>query len=449
VQIIQIQNPPDLTRFISDCCRLYSVDFDLISSMPLPLRTIKPDLRHLETRSVPIGTDLGRLRTHLMPWMMEVVKSTGQPHNMRGMPTWKFLVNMASGVDGLLGARGMSLGKGDVPVTVFARFDLSGQANGSWMLQHVTFSLTKDGPERDKEREKAELKARLLAEAEARNRLHPKASAFKVALHVDTWIDDIKAGATLLQKDLQAVYEYAAKAASIPDNPIGVKDVVMSGVGAGVGKLGQAGDRAKKLADQYGKIDTAISHGEKAVKYGAMIKGGGPPEDIFQQSQSKIYKTDKGDIVADEVIDYAAGLPGAGPFIKGFAGMFFHFASMNYAGAVAKARGRCYSWFIAGYVQGLINVGIDSPPSDPLDSFFFKFGMDRTMRDNEKDKFRVQIFLLWYSKEHHLIGTTSPGVRMERPLDWTFPDGYLAFWSPERLASGIATLIRTTQYLVD
>ena len=425
------------------------MDFDLVSRMAVPVKMPKPDLRRFETRKIPIGRDLGKLRSHLTPWMMEVVKSTGQPQRMRGNPTWQFLVNMASGVDGLLGATGMSLGKGDAPVTVFARFDLAGQANGAWMVMHVTFSLTKDGPERDKEREKAELKARLLAEAEARNRLHPKASAFKVALHVDTWVDDIKAGAVLLQKDLQAVYEYAARAASIPENPIEFKDVALGVVGEGVGTLGELEDRAKDLANIYNKVDERISKIQKVVKYGEMIRGGGPPEDIFQKSQSKIYKTGTGDIIAEEVIDQATKLPGAGPFIKGFAAMFFHFASMNYAGAVAKVRGRCYSWFIAGYIQGLINVGIDSPPSDPLDSFFFKFGMARTMRDSEKDKFRVQIFLLWYSKEHYLIGTTAPGVRMERPLDWTFPDGYLAFWSPERLANGIATLIRTKQYLVD
>lgn len=417
--------------------------------MATPIKRPKPNLARFESRTISIPKDKERLRSYLMPWLAEVVKSTGQPHNLRGLPAPKFLVNMASGVDLLLSGTGMSLGNGEVKKTVFARFDLGGQPNGMWSVQHVSFSLSKDGPEKEKAKEQAELKARLLAEAEARNRLSPKFNAFKVSLHVDTWVDDIKAGAKLLQNDFTVVHEYAAKAASIPENPIGVKDVVLSGVGAGVGKLGQAGDRAKKLADQYSKIDDAISKGEKAVKYGKMIKGGGPPPDIFEKSQNKIYKTGAGDIVADEVIDKAASLPGAGPFIKGFAGMFFHFASMNYAGAVAKVRGRAYAWFIAGYVQGLTGVAMERPPADELDSFFFKFGLGRTLRDSESDKFNVQIFLLWYSSEHHLMGTTSPGVRMEKPLDWTFPDGYLAFWSPERLANSMATLIRTTQYLVD
>jgi hypothetical protein len=417
--------------------------------MALPIKRPKPDLARFETRVIPVAKDKEKLRSQLVPWMSEVVKSTGQPHSLRGLPAAKFLVNMASGVDTILSEPGMSLGKGEVKKTLFARFDLGSQPDGRWAVQHVSFSLSKDGPEKQKAKEQAELKARLLAEAEAKNKLHPKANAFKVALHMDTWIDDIKAGAKLLQGDFDAVHEYAAKAASIPENPIAVKDVVMGAVGTGVGKLGEAGERAGKLAEKYDKIDKAISYGEKAMKYGKMIRGGGPPEDIFEQSQSKIYKTGVGDIIADEVIDQAANLPGAGPFIKGFAGMFFHFASMNYAGAVAKVRGRAYSWFIAGYVQGLTNVALESPPRDPLDKFFFTFGLGRTLRDSESDKFKVQVFLLWYSSEHYLMGTTTPGVRMSKPLDWTFPDGYLAFWSPERLGNAMATLMKTTQYLVD
>lgn len=152
--------------------------------------------------------------------------------------------------------------------------------------------------------------------------------------------------------------------------------------------------------------------------------------------------------MADAVIDEATKLPGAGPFVKGFAAMFFHFASMNYAGAVAKVRGRSYSWYIAGYVQGLTGIILDSPPTDELDQYFFKLGLATTLRDSDSDKFRAQIFLLWYSSEHQIIGQNAPGER-RTDLDWNFPNDYLAAWSPQRLALSMATLLKTKQYLID
>lgn len=419
--------------------------------MSLPIKRPKPDLARFETRLVVVPKDKERLRAHLIPWMTEVVKSTGQPRTIRGLPAAKFLVNMAN-LDPLLNDTTMSLGKGEAQKTVHARFDLGGQSNGAWSVQHVNFSLhtasaDKKSFEQQRSQDQAELKARLLAEAEEKNRSSPKAKAFKAALHVNTWIDDIKAGARIVQGDFDKVYEFAAKAASIPGNPISVKDVAMGAAGKVVGKLGSMEERAEKLAKAYDKIDGAISQAEKMAGYGESMRNP-EQEDIFTRSQSKIYKTGKGDIIADEVIDQAANLPGAGPFVKGFAAMFFHFASMNYAGAVAKVRGRSYSWYIAGYVQGLTGVLLDSPPKDELDLFFFKTGLATTLRDSESDKFKAQIFLLWYSSEHQIIGQNAPGER-RTDLDWNFPNDYLAAWSPQRLALSMATLLKTKQYLTD
>jgi hypothetical protein len=421
--------------------------------MKSPSTIPKPDMKRFGSRVIPVSQDRSKLKLKLQEWMGEVVRHTKHPNKIRGMEPAKFLVEFASGLDELQSTPSMHIGKGDPERTVYAKYDFASMPNGYWYVTHVTFSLltgeaAKKFQEQRSAEEKAELKARLLARVEESNRLHPKASAFQAALHVDTWTNDIKAGAKLLQKDMDALYEVAAKAASIPENPISVKDAAMGGVGKGVGALGTASDRAAMLADTYDKVDKAIGYGEKAVKYGAKLKGSAP-EDLLKQSQSKIYKTGAGDIVADELIDLAANLPGAGPFVKGFAGMFFHFASMNYAGAVAKVRGRLYSWYIAGYVQGLTNVALESPPNDALDKHFFNLGLATTLRDSESDKFNVQIFLLWYSSEHYIIGSNSPGVRMSKPLDWTFPDGYLAFWSPERLGHSLATLLKTKRYLVD
>ena len=419
--------------------------------MSLPIQRPKPDLKRFETRVIPIAKDKDRLRSHLMPWMAEVVKSTGQPRNIRGLPAAKFLVNMAN-LEPILSGTTMSLGKGEPQKTVYAQFDLGGQPSGAWSVQHVSFSLhtsafDKKSNEQKRGQEQAELKARLLAEAEEKNRSSPKAKAFKAASHVNTWIEDIKAGARLVQGDFTKVYEFAAKAASIPANPISVKDVAMGAAGKVVGKLGDMEARAGKLAKAYDKIDGMISESEKMAQYGEQIREP-KPEDIFSRSQSRIYKTDKGDVIADAVIDEATKLPGAGPFVKGFAAMFFHFASMNYAGAVAKVRGRCYSWYIAGYVQGLTGMILDSPPTDELDQYFFKLGLATTLRDSDSDKFRAQIFLLWYSSEHQIIGQNAPGER-RTDLDWSFPNDYLAAWSPQRLALSMATLLKTKQYLTD
>jgi len=422
--------------------------------MSRPATFPKPDLSRFKSRVIPVSTDRSKLESKLQEWMTQVVHSTHQPSTLRNMPAAKALVTLSTGIDSILDAPPtMKLGPASSEQTIHATFDLAGLPSGAWYVVHVTFSVqlsqfSKQMRDRQSAEEIAAENARIRARAEAENKLHPKAAAFKTALHVDTWTADIKKGAALLQGDFDAVYEYAKKAASIPGNPISVKDVAMGGVGLGVGKLGTASSQATKLAEQYDKIDTAISRGEKAMKYGEMIKGSGP-EDVFTKSQNKIYKTGAGDIVADEVIDAASNLPGAGPFIKGFAAMFFNFAAANYAGAVVKVRGRAYSWFIAGYIQGLTGVALESPPANELDSYFFKFGLGRTFRDSEADKFCVQVFLLWYSSSHYIIGSTSPGEKMSKPLDWTFPDGYLAFWSPERLAYSMATLLKKKQYLID
>ena len=198
--------------------------------MPLPIKRPKPDLARFETRMIPIPKDKEKLRSHLMPWMTEVVRSTGQPRIIRGLPAAKFLVNMAN-LEPLLSDTTMSLGKGEPQKMVRAKFDLGGQSSGAWSVQHVSFSLhgsafDKQTLEQKRVQEQAELKSRLLAEAEEKNRSSPKAKAFKATLHVNSWIDDIKAGARLVQGDFDKVYEYAAKAASIPANPISVKDVV-------------------------------------------------------------------------------------------------------------------------------------------------------------------------------------------------------------------------------
>ena len=64
--------------------------------MSLPIKRPKPDLARFETRLVVVPKDKERLRAHLIPWMTEVVKSTGQPRTIRGLPAAKFLVNMAN-----------------------------------------------------------------------------------------------------------------------------------------------------------------------------------------------------------------------------------------------------------------------------------------------------------------------------------------------------------------
>ena len=49
----------------------------------------------------------------------------------------------------------------------------------------------------------------------------------------------------------------------------------------------------------------------------------------------------------------------------------------------------------------------------------------------------------------HYIAKNVLGDVIEHPDEWTFPDGYLAHWIPERLGQAMVALLKVRDYLVN
>ena len=459
----------------------------------------KPDLSGYEIRQITVPKSKHQLEGALVPWISEVVRRLKQPSSPRY--TAKFLVEAAPGKDEILSAPpGLSLGRGNVQ-KIRAKFNLiNGNHNGSWYLRSVEFSpelcdAQKASQDKDDDDNASDLRKDLEDAARAENRLHPKAQAFKVELHMDSWADDVDAGRGVIQLEMDTAHDYAKKAAAIPENFYTpkdmVKDTIMLGVGKAVGLAAKkatavreeasgALERAKDLAtpgmpatgdvsvnlqkaawEEADKVPGALEKAHKGMEY--FLGGVEAGEEAGKQwretnqeekgelarSQSEVYHKTKGDAIAQGVVSVLSMVPGGGTFVKMFAGMFMDIGASNYAGKVTKVRIRAYSWFVTGCIQGLTGVTMEPRPTEKFDDIFYSLAYRRAAGMSEDARFQAQIFLLAYSSGHYLLGTTSPGEAIEHPDKWSFPDGYLAHWSPERLGRSLATLLRTYDYLVN
>jgi hypothetical protein len=284
---------------------------------------------------------------------------------------------------------------------------------------------------------------------------------------MDSWSDDVQAGAGIVQKEMDMAHEYAKKAASTPENFYAPKDMVKDALMFGAGKavegaakgsaaIREAREVSAKVPETLEKVYSGLETFSEGVDTGKeLVKGFREVDEakenkkVLAQSQYSVYHKTKGDVVAEGVVSVLSVVPGAGTFVKMFAGMFMEVGSANYAGQVTKIRIRAYSWFVAGCIQALTGVAIERAPKEAFDNIFYKLAYHRAAAMSEDAKFQAQIFLLAYSSGHHLLGTTSPGEPIEHPDMWSFPDGYLAHGSPERLGRALATLLRTFDYLVN
>lgn len=411
----------------------------------------KPNLSRFEVRQIAVPRTKAELERLLLPWITEVVNQTRHPKILRATPKW--LVGSAQGKDAILEAPPGLAGSRGSALKLKATFSFAGMADGSWYVAAVRFDPILSSAQQKivqdrKEDEKREFRKRAEDSAKAENSLHPKALYFKVELHQGTWVDDIRDGAKVIQDEINVAYAYAKRAAAIPDNPYGPKDMALALIDSSVEGLGAMEERAEKMVEVYKKAREFQDKVDEGKELSEKWKEAHEKEDILKESQRRVFDKGAGDVIAEKAIDLASNIPVAGRFVKGFAGMFFDFASANYAGLVTTIRGRAYSWYIAGFIEGLSHVTISSPPRDELDSFFFQLALKRARSMHEKESFQAQIFLLWYTSTHYIVDNFL-GDAIEHPDKWTFPDGYLAHWIPERLGIAMVALLKRKEYLVD
>jgi len=422
-------------------------------TMPMPKSYSKPDLTALQTRMIQVPPIRHQLEQKLLPWIEEVVRNTKHPPTIRRMPPARYLLQTAEGIEEIMIAPPpMALSSGPGQQTIDARFYFAGM-RGGWFVEHIKFSPRLGSMQL---KVKADMEAadhaaavkRMLERAEAENKLHPKFRAFPAAKYTDDpWTEDVNRGAALLDRELKIIYASARAEAAIPDNPYSPKDVGLSLMGGGVGVLGTTGEAAEKLAKVYEHTDQALT----GIQMFTTIKEDVEAIKKYKEDGNSVLKGGKslGDVLVGRGIEVVAALPGVGPFVKGFAGMFFDFASANFAGEVTKIRCRIYLWYIAGFISGLTTVATDVPVSE-FDRKYKDFGLGRAACLSFDQRMQVQISLMHWASEHYTKGNSS-GSRMATPEDWTleFPDGYLAHWSPELLARAISLLICRRPYIVE
>lgn len=412
----------------------------LMNSSKQPVPYPHPNVARFLTRSIPVRPK-ATLHAKLIEWMQDLLSHTRHPSRI----TAKYLVGTASGIDAL----------DDAPVTmgantrVHAKFTWGGMAGGHPFVERVWFSLDPDVQKKLEAEGKAPLKAKLLAEAEEKNRNSPKVRAFPVDLYRDTWADDIKKGATLIQHAIEAAYEMAKDMAFIPENPYTPQGVALDIASDMVGGTPKESLKVAKETLKYGK--GAIEVIEGASKYKNL------KEELDKKYEPGISKAAQGgksagDLLAEKVIDK---LPFSGA-VKFFMAMTFHWAAANYAKEVTTVRGHGYAWFIAGFIEGITGVAINSPPD-------LKYERDKNFYDRAKrffqrglarggpvlstrNKFQAQAFLLWYTFHHKTEGVSyTPAQASETD----FPASYVAHWQPLRMGLALAQLLKRKEYLVD
>lgn len=438
--------------------------------MAPPIHHRKPDLGHFQTRQImcPAGgvASESTLKPQLTHWMADVLNCTRHPHTI----TAKSLVDTADGIDSLLEAPVvMSLGRGTTTRTFYAYFDLGAMPEGSRHVWHVTFFSSQSEfqkymqergpmawhPEFYDDQLRTRMEEENKALATSANSL--KARAFKWQLHQDQPDLDIAAGQTAIEVEMDTAHEYALKAAAMPENfytPKDMaKDVVMLGVGKGVG-MGVESDKIREgLAKTYEWTErvTGVAGGLKEEK--DKIRESQEAEEsknALVQSQYSVFHKSRADAAAEQAVDVLSMIPGGGKFVKMFAGMFMEIGIANYAGKVTKIRIRAYTWFTTGCILGLTGADTEHP-KEAFDNIFYSLAFNRAAGMDETRRYQAQLFLLAYASTHYLLGTTDPGEKraLDHPDSWTFPRDLAARWSPQTLGLALATKFRTYDLLVN
>jgi hypothetical protein len=420
--------------------------------MAFPEISPKPNLNRFASRLMSVPPAKHQLEMKLLGWIGEIATHTNHPSKIRGLPYDRYLLTTADGVGDVLSAPPpMALSQGPGQQTVQAKFDLRQDIRrGNWYVEHIKFSVKLSDLQQkilteNTQAEDLAKKKRFLDAAEAENKLHPKHLAFPLQDYADNLLDLGNEGFCILKMQLPVIHGMARTEASIPDNPYTPQEVAMSLAGGAIGVMGKTGEGAEKLAHVYEHTDQAISTVKRFTSIGedqeAMKKYKEDGNSVLRGGKSR------GDVITERIIDVAADMPGVGPFVKGFAGMFYNFASANFAGEVTKIRCRIYIWYIAGFVSALTTVVTELPVTE-FDRKYYQFGIGQAKPLSLDIRVGVQLALMDWFANHNITGGFGNQKR-EKPLQWTCAEDFLAHWSPELLAETMVCMLCQSPYLLD
>jgi hypothetical protein len=422
------------------------------SHVTFPQSSPKPNLSRFASRLLSVPPVKHQLEMKLLGWIGEIATHTKHPATIRGLPYERYLLCTADGIDDVLSAPApMALSQGPGQQTVQAKFGFRQDIRrGDWYVEHIRFSV-KLGDMQQKfltdntQAEELAGRKRILDAAEAEQKLHPKHMAFPLQDYADNLFALGNKGYDVIKANLPIIHWLARNEASIPDNPYTPKDVAMGLGGGFVEVLGKTSETAEVLAKGYDLTDKSISMVERFTSIGedqeAMKK--------YKEDGNSVLRGGKstGDVITKRIIDIAADMPGVGQFVKGFAGMFYDFASANFAGEVTKIRCRIYTWYITGFVSALTAV-ITELPVTKFDGKYYQLGISHAKPLPIDLRVGVQLALMDFYANHNITGGYGNKLRA-KPLEWVRAEDYLAHWSPGLLADAMVCMLCQSPYLLD
>jgi hypothetical protein len=327
------------------------------------------------------------------------------------------------------------------------------------------------------------LRDRLLDDAETKNAsvFHASQVVFPAEKYLFVWPSLVHPGEIHVNSLIEEIYEDAQKEASMPENWITGKDMAVTFAGSVIGAGGKAADAAKEYgetmvkvsADMQGieKLDTlvdgvkTVKNAERTIKYakfGEQAKKLASYNDKYDQIKESaeeddedyepVFRKSAADIGADGVIDLWSDIPGAGGFIKMFAGMFVDIGLANYAGVVAAIRSRIYSLFVAGFVTGLTLTGEDPPLKRKRDKKYYELGLRRGVNMPPVPSFETQLYLMDYARQNITTGFwagTSYAFHDSPTPDWDYPHDWEAKWSPALLGCAMVTKLGFKKFMIE
>lgn len=446
-----------------------------------PVSHPKPDVKRFSMRKIDLPPTLDDLKFKLFDWVQEVLDYIGQDERMEGVQPVTYLLANADGLDELMVASrgGMSLG----PRQVFANFDWGRRENGRWYIRHIKFGTSLSRAEITAEQKRA-LKERLMekAEDESASHFHARQVVFPAENYVHSWVTQIDPGEVHVNSLMGEIYEAAQAEAKIPQNWIRGRDLALAGAGDAV-KLakGAAGaskaygetvyeiGRTEKALDAADRVEMVASGAETArkaertAKYAEayekaeQYKGYADKYDAMKELGKKedgepVFRKSRLDVAADVGVELLSTIPGAGGFVKLFAGMFIEIGLSNYAGVVAGIRARVYACFVGGFIGSLTLMGKEPHLRSERDRKYYELGARRGVQMPQLASFQTQIYLLDYARQTitsgFWAGTTYDFHGLSTPT-WDYPHDWEAKWSPELLGAAFVTKLGFKKYLIE
>jgi hypothetical protein len=399
-----------------------------------------PDVKRFTSRKIDIPANRNSLEQKLRDWIQQVLDYIGQNAPIEGVSPASYLTATADGIETMMYAPpGMSFGARNV----YAEFVWGRRPDGRWFIRHVKFALDLSKAAL-REVERRQLKERLLDKAESKNaqNFHARQTLFPAEQYIHTWHDEIRQGRIRLEALIEYIYERAKEEASMPENWVRPKDIALAFVADGAnlavksvkgtqkmvgiyetagkeaavegervyssaaGGIGRSGEIARESA-----AHAIMSQGERAREAAAAlhrsVKGAHKLETVWEvehkahvgleayeayeetEREGPVFQKSRVDTVADIVVDAATLIPGAGGLVKMFAGMFLEIGLANYAGIVAKIRGRIYSCFVGGFITG-ITLAPSSPLTHERDKKYYDLGVQKGLRLAPKISFNTK-----------------------------------------------------------